>query len=269
MINTMLDLKSLCHKVESTAKKAGRLIQMEGEKFDRNHIEQKVAGELVSYVDKEAEECIVEDLKEYLPEAGFVTEENTINKKGERYHWIVDPLDGTTNFMHGIPVYAVSIALMDDKEIILGVVYEINGDECFTAWKEGGAYLNGEPIRVSDTKLMKDAVMATGFPYDLEDKSNRYLEMMRDVLMNSRGMRRLGSAATDMCYVACGRYDGYFEFNIKLWDVAAGIIIIEEAGGKCSDFSGVHGNWENREMACTGNVQDELIEVIQRHYWGK
>ena len=233
-------LQLLLAKVISTAKDTGNWIRAERETFSQVKVEVKGLNDLVSYVDRGAEQKIVTELTNHFP-AGFIVEENSLSGKQE-YNWIVDPLDGTTNFVHGIPCYAVSIALEYKGEIILGVVYEINRDECFYATKGGGSFLNTISIRVSETKFLKDSLIATGFPIYNFSKMENYLKSLENLMRNTHGIRRIGSAATDLCYVACGRVDAFFEYNLNSWDVAAGALIVKEAGGTICDFKGGQ-NW--------------------------
>lgn len=220
------------------ARRAGYFMSNERKGFDDSKIESKGLHDLVSYVDKASEKMIIEELQKLLPESGFIAEEGTSNKRGERFNWIIDPLDGTTNYIHGIPVYSVSIALLDGDELVLGVVYEVGHDECFYAWKNGGAYLNDQPIKVSNRAEIQNALLATGFPYNNFDKMEAYMQTLHWAMKNARGVRRLGSAAADLAYVACGRFDAFWENDLKAWDVAAGIVIVKEAGGKVTDASG-------------------------------
>jgi len=261
----------LCDDVCILAKQTGEFIRQERKIFTTASIEYKGHNDLVSYVDKTAEEKIVEGLSKLLPEAGFITEENTITKKGETYNWIIDPLDGTTNFIHGIPCYCISIALMRNNKLILGVVYEINMDECFYAFEDGGAFLNGSKIIVSATDKLKNSLMATGFPYSNYSRMKEYMNVFEHLMHNTHGLRRLGSAAVDLAYVACGRFEGFYEYGLNSWDVAAGAIIVKEAGGKVSDFKGGDDFVFGREIiACNANVYDELLEVInEKFYLGK
>src|SRR5690554_4345475 len=184
-----MDLKSLCLDVVELSREVGMNIKIEELNVSSEDIEEKSLNSLVSYVDKKAEERIVKRLSELLPEAGFIAEEGTSNKKGERYNWIVDPLDGTTNFLHGLPVYSVSIALQRNNEIVLGVVYEVNQDECFYAWKSGGAFLNQKSIHVSQNEHLKDSLIATGFPYYNYERVDSYFEVLKRIAQNSRGVR--------------------------------------------------------------------------------
>lgn len=222
--------------------------------FDASKIESKGLHDLVSYVDKESEQRIIAALELLLPESGFIAEEGTNSKVGEHYNWVIDPLDGTTNYIQGVPIYAVSIGLLKDGELVLGVVYEVGRDECFYAWKDGGAYLNGERIYVSERADMHDALLATGFPYNDFSKLDAYLEMLKWTMTNARGVRRLGSAATDLAYVACGRFDAFWEYDLKPWDVAAGAVIVKEAGGTVADFSGGNDFLFGKEIIATNGL---------------
>jgi myo-inositol-1(or 4)-monophosphatase len=233
-------LQLLVGKVIATAKDAGSWIRAERENFTPDKVEVKGLNDLVSYVDRGAEQMIVKELQIHFP-AGFIVEENSECGKQD-YNWIVDPLDGTTNFVHGIPCYAVSIALEYKGEVVLGVVYEINRDECFYAFKGGGSYLNSKSIRVSKTGFLKDSLIATGFPVYNFSRMGPYLESLENLMKNTHGIRRIGSVATDLCYLACGRVDAFFEYNLNAWDIAAGALIVKEAGGTVSDFKGGQ-NW--------------------------
>ena len=267
-----MDLEILCKQVVAEARCVGAFIKAEGKKFDVSKIEHKGFNDLVSYVDKEAEKQLVEALKKLMPEAGFITEEGTADAQQQEYTWIIDPLDGTTNFMHGLPVFAISIglarqALMQKREIVLGVVYEINFDEAFFAWKNGGAFLNDKPITVSKAEKLADSLIATGFPYTEFGRAADYLKMLGAFMSKSHGVRRIGSAAVDLAYVACGRFEGFFEFNLNAWDVAGGIIIVNEAGGCVSTFKEDGDPVFDREI-CASNkhIHDEMMEVIQGNW---
>ncbi|MDR3651428.1 MAG: inositol monophosphatase family protein [Paludibacter sp.] len=241
------------------AREVGEFIAEERKSFDASMIETKGLHDLVSYVDKESEKRIIRQLSDLLPESGFIAEEGTSNKHGERYNWVIDPLDGTTNFIQGVPVYAVSIGLLDGEELVLGVVYEVGRDECFYAWKNGGAYLNGEIIRVSVRSDIHDTLLATGFPYNDFSKMESYMSFLEWTMKNARGVRRLGSAATDLAYVACGRFDAFWEYDLKPWDVAAGAVIVKEAGGTVSDYKGGNDFLFGREIVATNGLLDELM----------
>ena len=251
--------RQLCELTCEIARTAGRYMAGERKSFDVSMIENKGLHDLVSYVDKESEIQIIAKLSDILPESGFIAEEGTSTKQGERYNWVIDPLDGTTNFIQGVPVYAVSIGLLDHDELVLGVVYEVGRDECFYAWKGGGSFLNGIPIHVSDRKDIQDSLLATGFPYNDFSKMESYIEFLKWTMKNARGVRRLGSAATDLAYVACGRFDAFWEYDLKPWDVAAGSIIVKEAGGKVTDYKGETNYLYGRELVASNGLLHELI----------
>ncbi len=231
-----MNLEITTKQVVNLSKAVGYFIRQEVDKLSSTDIEEKGIHNLVTYVDKESEKRLVKELSIILPEAGFIAEEDGSLPRSERYNWIIDPLDGTTNFIHRIPLYAISIALMDGNEVILGVIYEINLKECFYAWKGSPAFLNGKKILVSNTDKLDNSLLATGFPYYDYSLLDPYLEMFKDLMRTSRGVRRLGSAAVDMAYVACGRFELFYEYGLQSWDVAAGTIIVKQAGGKVSDF---------------------------------
>ena len=241
----------------------GEFILHEAKVFDKNSTEKKGFNDFVSYVDKGSEKMLTDRLSVILPEAGFVAEEGTIQKTGMRYCWVVDPLDGTTNFVHGLSPFAISIGLKDDDEIVAGVVYEITSDEMFVAWKEGGAWLNGEKISVSDAGTLKDSLIATGFPYYDFERLAEYMNCLTWLCKNTHGIRRIGSAATDLAYVACGRFEVFYEYSLKPWDICAGIILVREAGGVVTDFSGSEKNLHGNEIiASNKNVFNEVQEIV-------
>ncbi|MGB4774451.1 MAG: inositol monophosphatase family protein [Daejeonella sp.] len=262
-----MDLSGLVSSVIQLTKEVGEFIRGEALVFNRNAIEYKGLNDLVSYVDKTAEEKLVTGLSALLPQSGFITEEKTINKTGKVYNWVIDPLDGTTNFIHGIPTFSVSIALKQYNELVLGVVYEINRDECFSAIKNGGAFLNGKPVSVSKALKIENTLLATGFPYYDFEKQEPYLKVFRELMQSCHGLRRIGSAAVDMAYVAAGRFDGFFEYNLNEWDVAAGIVLIREAGGEVYDFSGGKESIAKREVVATnGKITGEILAILQKHF---
>lgn len=256
-------LQVLLGKVISTAKDTGNWIRAEREdNFSAEKVEVKGLNDLVSYVDKGAELRIVNELTNHFP-AGFIVEENTRSEKQD-YNWIVDPLDGTTNFVHGIPCYAISIALEHKGEIILGVVYEITRDECFYATKDGGAYLNSKTIRVSSNTRLQDSLIATGFPIYNFSRLDAYLKTLEHMMRHTHGVRRIGAAAADLCYLACGRVDGFFEYNLNAWDVAAGALIVKEAGGRVCDFAGGDKWLFGKEIVASNSlIHSEFFEAIK------
>lgn len=231
-----MELKNICFDVKELTAQVAVFINAEQLRFTSAAIEKKGHNDLVSYVDKEAERRLVEGLKNILPGSGFITEEKTSAESRAEYTWIIDPLDGTTNFIHGLPCYCISIALLHHANLILGVVHELTRDECFYAWDNGGAYLNGEKISVSETNKLSDSLIATGFPYHDYDRMIPYMEVFDYCMRNTHGLRRLGSAAADLAYVACGRFESFYEYGLNAWDVAGGAKIVMEAGGKVTDF---------------------------------
>lgn len=259
-----MDWKNILEETIAVAREAGSFIRKERQVFDLARVELKGLNDMVSYVDKQAEQIIVDQLSMILPEAGFITEEGTSTVRGDVYNWIIDPLDGTTNFIHDLPFYSVSIGLQKNEEIILGVVYEITRSECFYARKGHGAYCNETPIRVSSAEDLSSSLIATGFPYDTQGQTDAYLAILKSLTEGSHGFRRLGSAALDLCYVACGRVDGYFQHNLKPYDVAGGAIIVQEAGGRLSDFRGGKDYIFGGEMVSTnGKIHQQLLDMTK------
>lgn len=260
-------MQQVVGKVVEIAKTAGQFIRQQAKIFNASQIEVKGLNDLVSYVDKTAEQMIVAALEKLLPGAGFITEENTINRICKEYNWIIDPLDGTTNFIHGLPVYSVSIALQQYDELVLGVVYEINHDECFYACKGTPAYLNGAEIKVSACPTVSQSLLATGFPYYDFKKQPEYIALFTGLMKSCHGLRRLGSAAVDLAYTACGRFDGYYEYNLNAWDVAAGMVIVRQAGGHVVNFTGGAECLHTRQLLATnGTITAELLQVIQQYF---
>jgi myo-inositol-1(or 4)-monophosphatase len=262
-----MKLSQIINQVIDVSKEAGQFIRQERKTFNPDKIEYKGLNDLVSYVDKTAEEKIVAGLELILPEAGFITEEKTRNRLGNRYNWIIDPLDGTTNFIHGLPTFSVSIALQEYDEPVLGVVYEINLDECFYAHQDAPAYLNGTEIKVSNRPTIADSLIATGFPYYDFTKQQAYIELFTELMRNCHGLRRLGSAAVDLAYTACGRFESFYEYNLNAWDIAAGIVIVKQAGGEVVNFKGGPEVINTRELLATnGKITAEMLNYINKYF---
>lgn len=275
-------LEELTRGVCEIAKQAGAYIREERRKFSLESVERKHAHDYVSYVDKGSEKQIVSALRQLLPEAGFITEEGTtkmeegrckmeedsaISPQSSALTWVVDPLDGTTNFIHQYAPYAVSIALLQGKEILIGVVYEVCHDECYCAWKGGGAYveLKGESLKlkVSNQKI-QDALLCLQLPYN-SDAYKPVIKHLIDKLYGNVGsVRMCGSAAMALCYVASGRYDGYAEKYIGQWDFMAGALIVKEAGGMVTNYEGSEDFTQgNNVVATNGVIQQDLLNVIK------
>ena len=232
---------------EAVVRPVGQYLVQQQVRHDQ--VETKSLNSLVSHVDKEAESRLVEGLSRVLPEAGFLAEEGTAScEAGVRYRWVVDPLDGTTNLIHGLPVFCISVALVHGDVPVLAVVYDPNRDECFTAAKGHGARLNGHPIHCTGNTALVEGLVATGVPHWDFTRMSEYLQALTDYARGSRGIRRMGSAAIDLAYVACGRFDLFFEYSLQPWDIAAGLLLVQEAGGVTCDFSGQ----DNAEVMLSG-----------------
>ena len=257
------ELENCTKAVCEIARQAGAYIREERRKFSLERVERKHAHDYVSYVDKGSEQLIVNALRALLPEAGFITEEGLASHDAEQLLWVVDPLDGTTNFIHQFAPYAVSIALLQGKEVLVGVVYEICADECFYAWKGGGAYVDGVRLHTS-TQKMQDALLCLQLPYN-SDAYKPVIKRLIDQLYGNVGsIRACGSAAMALCYVAAGRLDGYAEQYIGQWDFMAGSLIVMEAGGVVTDYNGSYDFTQgNSVVATNGIIQQELLSVIE------
>lgn len=250
------------------ARRAGSVINRASFDLDKLTIEQKAQNDFVSEVDRIAEQAIIQVLKEAYPQHSILAEESglTESKSQSDHQWIIDPLDGTTNFLHGFPQYCVSIALAVKGVVQHGVIFDPVRNDLFTTSKGAGAFLNDRRIRVSRTLALKDALLGTGFPYKEFAQFDRYLAMFKDLTQKSAGIRRPGAAALDLAYVACGRYDGFWEMGLNPWDVAAGGLLVQEAGGLVADFKG-EANWLNDgTIVCgTPKVFAPMLAVVQAH----
>ena len=262
-----MNLNNILQQTLAVTQEAGTFMRDEARKFTSSAIEYKGRNDLVSYVDKEAEKMLVAGLRDILPEAGFITEEGTADKgRAERYNWVIDPVDGTTNYVHGLPVYSTSVALMDGDEVALGVINDPDRRECFHAIRDGKAYLNDHEISVSPVAALKDSLLATGFPYSKFENMPVYIEIVQHLMQHTHGLRRMGSAALDLAYVACGRFEGFFEYGLKPWDVAAGVLIVQQAGGSTTTFSNTDNYIFGGELVSGGAAQPALLETVQQ-YW--
>lgn len=264
-----MDFQVIVKDVIRICEDTGEFIRKEAENFDLSRVEQKTAfNNLVSYVDKEAEQKLVRGLQSLVPGAGFITEEGTVEQSAKSdHHWIIDPLDGTTNYLHGLPIYAISVALTYKNQPVLGVIYHIVRREIFYAVEGDYAFCNGKRIQVSTVPTVSESLLATGFPYHHSEKAGAYLDIIKEFLDKTHGVRRLGSAAIDLAYVACGRLEGFFEYNLNPWDVAAGVLIVKQAGGSVCDFKGGNDVLFGRELcASNGNLEKEMLAIIQKHW---
>lgn len=254
-------------QVKATAESAADFIRAELYKVKKEQIITKELNSLVSYVDKTAEDIIVKQLSEIIPEAGFITEEDTVDQTDREYVWIIDPLDGTSNFLHKIPHFAVSIALRHGDDTVLGVVYDVMRSECFSAIRGRGAYMNEHKITVSPVTSLSNAMMATGFPYASSYDFKPLVDTLQYWFQHARGIRRFGAAALDLCFVAAGRIDAYYESKLHIWDIAAGVIIVQEAGGIVSDYFGGDTYKEGTQIVATNaNLHDKVISVLSENF---
>ena len=263
--------ESILPAMSAIAREAGILLM----KFFHQglKIEYKGDADLVTAADRASEVLIRERVSKQFPSHDVMGEEQGLNDRGAEYRWYVDPLDGTTNFAHGYPVFAVSMALeqrsRDAQSRIAGVVYDPTRNEFFTAEKGKGAHLNGKPIHVSKAAQLKECLVATGFPSHKRHK-NPNIFFYHQITLKTHGVRRAGSAALDLCNVACGRFDGFWEFNLNPWDTAAGVLIVEEAGGKVSRFDGSPFELDSREtLASNGLLHDALVHEFQEIFAGR
>ena len=249
------------------AREAGALLM---QFFDRNiKIEYKGDADLVTAADRKSEALIRDRIRETWPGHDVLGEEEGLRDTGSEFRWYVDPLDGTTNFAHSFPVFCVSMALQDKKGMLAGVCYDPTRNELFAAERGKGATLNDRPIHVSKTAKLKESLVGTGFPSHKRHK-NPNIHFYHQITLRSHGVRRAGSAALDLCYVACGRMDGFWEFNLNPWDTAAGVLMVEEAGGRVTDFSGGPFQIDSREtLASNGVIHDELMHEFQQIFAGR
>jgi myo-inositol-1(or 4)-monophosphatase len=259
-------LHPILNTAVKAARQAGRVIVRSFDRGDTLTVERKGLNDYVSEVDRAAEDAIIQVLSHAYPDHGILAEESGEHAGGE-YQWVIDPLDGTTNFLHGFPQYAVSIALRRRDRLEHGVIFDPLRDELFTASAGAGAHLNNRRIRVSRTRKMDQALIGTGFPFRSMTQLDSALKTLKELLPRTSGIRRPGAAALDLAYVACGRLDGFWETGLKPWDMAAGVLLIREAGGLVSDIDNRHGFMETGELvAGNPSIHPLLAAVVQKHY---
>jgi myo-inositol-1(or 4)-monophosphatase len=264
-----MQFKGICESVCNTARIAGEFMLDERKRFSPDRIEVKGANDFVSYVDKKTEELIVEQLLPLIDGAGFLTEEATVGQSSDAmYTWIIDPLDGTTNYIHGLSPYAVSIGLTENGLPVLGVVCLPAEGQLFYAWKGSKAFMNGEEIKPSAAQSIADSLLITGFPYRLGDKVDNYMSLMKHLTFNSHGVRRLGSAAADLVYIAAGRAEAFYQTDLNPWDVAAGAFIAQQAGAIVTDFTGGDNYIFGHSILAAGNkaVGNQMLSLLSEYF---
>ncbi len=246
------------------AQKAGKIIKDSLGTISSENIQSKDAFDYVTNVDKKSEQLIIDSILKHFPDHDILAEESGESGCKQAYRWIIDPLDGTTNFIHSYPNSAVSIALEENGILILGVIYDPFRDELFCAEKGKGAFLNDNPIHVSSRSELNHCLIATGFPFRNKDFLSLYWQVLSEIFLKVSGIRRTGSAALDLAHIACGRFDGFWELKLSPWDVAAGTVIIQEAGGRISDFTGGNNHvWTGNVIASNNLVHDFLFQKVK------
>jgi len=254
----------MINKVINIAKEAGEVIR---NGFGENlKIEFKTGdNNLVTNIDKAAEKIILDFVKLEYPTHSIIAEESGTKQKSSDYTWVIDPLDGTTNFAHGLPIFAVSIGVQKKDKTIAGVVYDVISDKVYAAEKGSGTYVNGNKIMVTKNNTLSESLVVTGFPYDIKKDLDETVKVFTQFLLKTRGVRRLGSAAMDFCYVASGVFDGFWESGLNPWDVCAGMLLVKEAGGTNSDFMGNPNNiFSNQFLATNGLIHNDMLKVFNR-----
>lgn len=263
-----MELSSLCTQALALVQEVAQFIAQEVGKVEAVEVKAEQFNNLVSYVDKTSEQKLIAGLGALLPGSVFLAEEGTAAQETGEWRWVIDPLDGTTNFLHQLPCFAISVGLEHHGVMVLGIVHEVSRNESFYAWKDGGAYLNGRRIQVSQRDGLREALVSTGFPYHDFSRIEAYQKVSEYLMRHTRGIRRWGAAAVDLAYVACGRYDFFFEYHLQPWDVAAGGLLIQEAGGVVGDFQGTQEKcWSGAEMlAGSPQAIAEVSEIFKNHF---
>jgi myo-inositol-1(or 4)-monophosphatase len=247
------------------ARKAGSIITRASYDLDKLTVRSKRQNDFVSEVDHAAEDAIISTLKDAYPDHGFLGEESGYHDRQADYLWVIDPLDGTTNFLHGVPQYCVSIALQHKGMLRQAVVFDPNRNELFTATRGAGAFLNDRRIRVGRVDKLEGALMGTGFPFREVENLDEYLRMMKSIIMATAGLRRPGAAALDLAWVAAGRFDGFWEMGLSPWDMAAGALLVREAGGLVGDFDGEDRFMDNgRIVASNGKLFAAILKALKQ-----
>jgi myo-inositol-1(or 4)-monophosphatase len=247
------------------AKEAGKFLKYSVGRVKHIEVKQGEERNLVSEIDKASEEKIIGIIKRKYPSHAILAEESGAKDSSSDYKWVIDPLDGTTNFLHGLPMFCVTIGLEYKGDIIAGVVYDPNLDELFTAEKGAGAFLNGKRMKVTTASKLIDSLLVTGFPYDITQNPDNAIGHFVNFVVEGQGIRRLGSAALDLSYVAAGRFDGFWEVNLNPWDMAAGMLFVREAGGRVTDFVGSESTiYKKQVLATNGVIHDAMLSVLSK-----
>lgn len=258
----MIDIERIEQQTIELVKEVGRFIREQRAQFDASKIEHKGLHDYVSYVDKGSERQLVDGLSKILPGSGFIVEENTAGHSTEENIWIIDPLDGTTNFLHNVYPFAISVALQHKGELVLGIVYELGRNELFHS-AGNGAFCNGQPISAAAAPDLEQSLIVTGFPISKYGRLDGHVNTVKEIVLHSQGIRRTGSAASDLAYVACGA-DGYFEYGLNPWDVAGGAFIAQQAGAIVSDYrGGTDYLFDGEILAASKNVYPRLLEILK------
>ena len=249
------------------AKEAGKFLKYSVGRVKNIEIKQGEERNLVSEIDKGAEAKIISIIKRHYPKHAILAEESGASSASSDYKWVIDPLDGTTNFLHGLPVFCVTIGIEYKGEIVAGVVYDPNLDELFTAEKGSGAFLNGKRMKVTSASRLIDSLLVTGFPYDIAQNPDNAIGHFVNFVVEGQGLRRLGSAALDLSYVAAGRFDGFWEVSLNPWDMAAGVLFVREAGGKVTDFVGAESTiYKKQVLATNGFIHEAMLNVLRKGF---
>jgi len=262
-----MKLEKITNQVVLLCLKNATYIRQQLELLKANDIELKDEHNFVTYVDRKSEEMLVEELSRLLPGSGFIAEESQYEPAEADLKWVIDPLDGTTNFIHGVPIFSISIALMERNRVILGVVHEINRSESYYSWEGGKVFLNSKEIKVSGAGRLHDSLLVTGFPYSRDHIMDQYMDLFKGFIRKTQDLRRLGSAAADLAYVSAGRFEGFYEIGLNPWDVAAGSFLVKQAGGRVTDFQGGEDYIFGKSLVSSnGLVHDEMLEVIREYF---
>jgi myo-inositol-1(or 4)-monophosphatase len=258
----------LLHTAKIAAQSAGKHLKKTFGHLNQRQVGLKGIGDYVTDLDRQSENIIIQVIKASFPDHGIHAEESGKEDQQSEYRWIVDPLDGTANYVQGIPLYGVSIACLIQNQVTVGVIYDPERDELFWAVKDHGAFLNGKAVHVSKKKEMAYSMLASGFPWRSKNYLNPYIRSFKDLFLQAAGLRRMGAAVIDLAYTACGRFDGFWEMKLQPWDIAAGILLIEEAGGVVTDFYGKEDFYQTGNVvAGNSDIHARILEVTKKYLY--